>query len=151
MRLEDDVRHEGAVSSRHHAQHARNQLLDFLCEIPGRATYDALLGLSQFHAEQFPRDRMLGLAKRRAKADTADREVVVAETSARALPDTARLSNCCCAGVIHHLFMVSTSPAEGDPLSESSGKTIVETLAGLFLPHLLTCSVQRAGSVKVCQ
>jgi hypothetical protein len=71
VRLEDDVRHRGVYSpgERDRAQDARNHLLRILCELPGRATYEALLELSEFHPQQYPKDRMLVLAERRAEAD----------------------------------------------------------------------------------
>jgi hypothetical protein len=69
VRMADDIRHHGAVTPRHEAQEARGRLLELLCGIPGRPTYDALQELSRFHAEQRPKDRMLVLADRRAGAD----------------------------------------------------------------------------------
>ena len=71
IRVEDDIEHVGTYSPdlRDHAQDARNHLLKLLCEIPGQPTYEALLELSRFHPQQYPRDRMLVLAERRAEAD----------------------------------------------------------------------------------
>ena len=69
---EKDLVHEDAFSPglRDHAQDARNQLVKILCELPGKDTYRGLLELSAFHPREYPRDRMLVLAERRAEADT---------------------------------------------------------------------------------
>lgn len=69
---EKDLVHEGGFSPglRDHAQDARNQLVKILCELPGRETYHGLLELSEFHPKEYPKDRMLVLAERRAEADT---------------------------------------------------------------------------------
>ncbi len=71
IRLEADLRHRGIYSpgERDHAQDARDRLLNILCELPGRATYEALLELSEFHPQQYPKDRVLVLAERRAEMD----------------------------------------------------------------------------------
>jgi hypothetical protein len=49
VRMADDIRLHGAVTPRHEAQEARGRLLELLCGIPGRATYEALRELSRFH------------------------------------------------------------------------------------------------------
>jgi hypothetical protein len=69
VRIADDIRLSGTVTPRHEAQEARGRLLELLCSIRGRPTYEALLELSRFHPEQYPKDRMLVLAERRAGAD----------------------------------------------------------------------------------
>ena len=67
-----DVEHREVhtPSLRDHAQEARDRLVKILREIPGPDTYHALLELSDFHAEAYPKDRMLVLAEGRAEADT---------------------------------------------------------------------------------
>jgi hypothetical protein len=67
-----DTAHEGVFSPglRDHAQDARDQLVKILCELPGKDTYHGLLELSEFAPKEYPRDRMLVLAERRAEADT---------------------------------------------------------------------------------
>jgi hypothetical protein len=69
VRMTDDIRLNGRVTPRHEAQETRGRLLELLCSIRGRPTYEALLELSRFHPEQYPKDRMLVLAERRAGAD----------------------------------------------------------------------------------
>ena len=70
VRMADDIRLSGTVTPRHDAQEARGRLLELLCGIPGQPTYEALLELSRFHPEQYPKNCMLVLADRRAGADT---------------------------------------------------------------------------------
>ena len=67
-----DTAHEGVFSPglRYDAQDARDQLVKILCELPGKDTYHGLLELSEFAPKEYPRDRMLVLAERRAEADT---------------------------------------------------------------------------------
>jgi hypothetical protein len=71
LRVEDDIHHDGTYSPgpRDEAQEARGHLLDLLCGIPGRATYDALIDLSRVHTLPFLKDRMLVLAEQRAEMD----------------------------------------------------------------------------------
>ena len=72
VRVDDDVHHNGTYSPRprDEAQEARGHLLDLLCGIPGRATYNALIDLSRFQTSAFLKDRMLLLAEQRAELDT---------------------------------------------------------------------------------
>ena len=91
MRLADDIRREGVYSPglRDRAQDARGHILKMLCDLPGRDSYDALLELSEFHPEEYPRDRMRVLAEQRAEANsehaawTADDVDVFAATAER--------------------------------------------------------------------
>lgn len=71
VRVEDDIHHKGTYSPgpRDEAQEARGHLLDLLCGIPGRATYDALIELSRFQTSESLKDRMLVLAEQRAEMD----------------------------------------------------------------------------------
>jgi hypothetical protein len=71
VKLADDIRHEGAYSPglRDRAQDARGHILKLLCDLGGRDSYDGLLELSEFHPEEYPRDRMRILAEQRAEAD----------------------------------------------------------------------------------
>jgi hypothetical protein len=76
----DDVTHDDLTDDgghtpglRDHAQAARDRLVSILYEIPGPDTHRALIALSDFHAEDSPKARMLVLAERRAEADTEHR------------------------------------------------------------------------------
>ncbi|PIZ31212.1 MAG: hypothetical protein COY40_02665 [Alphaproteobacteria bacterium CG_4_10_14_0_8_um_filter_53_9] len=91
----DDLEHEGVYSPglRDSAQQARGRLLNILCEIPGVATYKGLLELSDFHAEEYPKDRMRVLSENRAEADTehaewAPNDVDVFASEAEKAPQT---------------------------------------------------------------
>lgn len=44
-------------------------MLQIPCELPGLATYRALLDLLEFHAQEYPKDRMLVLTENRVEAD----------------------------------------------------------------------------------
>jgi hypothetical protein len=70
--IQHDIHHDEAYSPdlRDHAQGVRDQLIQILYSIPGRATYEALRSLPISDASEFLRDRMLVLAERRAEADT---------------------------------------------------------------------------------
>lgn len=71
VRPEDDIQHSGVYSpgSRDNAQDAREHLLQLLCEIPGKPTYDTLVRLSGSPPLESFKDRLLNLAERRAEAD----------------------------------------------------------------------------------
>jgi hypothetical protein len=73
VRIEDDIQHDEAYSPapRDHAQRARDHLLNLLLSIPGRPTRDAFLELSEFHAAEYPKNRMLVLAEEHAERDAA--------------------------------------------------------------------------------
>ena len=68
---EEDIEHDGGYSPgpRDKAQEGRGHLLKLLCEIPGKATYDALIRLSESPPLQHLKDRLLNLADSRAEAD----------------------------------------------------------------------------------
>lgn len=72
VRVEDDIQHDGACSPdpRDKAQDAREHILQLLCEIPERETYDALIRLSGAPPLGSSKDHLLNLAERRAEADT---------------------------------------------------------------------------------
>ena len=71
IRPEEDIEHDGVYSPgpRDKAQEGRGHLLKLLCEIPGKATYDALIRLSESPPLQHLKDRLLNLADSRAEAD----------------------------------------------------------------------------------
>ena len=69
VRVEDDTRAGGLVTSRHVAQDARRDILELLLSIPGEQTYQALLELADFHAVGYWKDRILALAERHAESD----------------------------------------------------------------------------------
>jgi hypothetical protein len=54
---------------RDHAQRARSHILETLCRLPGRETYDGLRELARLHRGTFLGDRFLVLAEERAEAD----------------------------------------------------------------------------------
>jgi hypothetical protein len=73
IRLEDDICRVGGPAYtpilRDHAQDNRGLLLEWLRNIPGKATYLALLDLAKTHPHKKMRSRCLVLAKRRAEED----------------------------------------------------------------------------------
>ena len=71
VRREDDVVHEGAYTpgSRDNAETTRGYLLEKICTTPGRDSFDALIELSQALPHEWSRERMIVLARDRAKAD----------------------------------------------------------------------------------
>ena len=71
VRPEDDIQHDGMYTPgpRDEAQSARDHLLNLLWGIPGKATYDALIRLSESPPLQHLKDHLLNLADRRAEAD----------------------------------------------------------------------------------
>lgn len=69
---EEDIEHDGMYTPdpRDKAQDARGRLLNLLWDIPGKATYDALIRLSKSLPLQSFKDRLLNLADSRAESDT---------------------------------------------------------------------------------
>ena len=71
IRSEDDIQHDGVYTPgpRDKAQDARDRLLNLLWDIPGKATYDALIRLSKSPPLQSLKDHLLNLADSRAESD----------------------------------------------------------------------------------
>jgi len=74
IRLEEDIDRTGcgvySPGFRDNAQDARGRLFRLLLDIPGKATYLALMDLAKHHPNKAMRSRCLTYAKRRAEADT---------------------------------------------------------------------------------
>jgi hypothetical protein len=74
IRIEEDIdRTRGGVYTpgfRDNAQDARGRLFRLLLDIPGKATYLALIDLAKHHPNKSMRHRYLIYAKRRAESDT---------------------------------------------------------------------------------
>ncbi len=83
VRPEDDVQHDGVFSPdlRDDAQHARDQLLQLLWEIPGKPTYDALIRLSESQPPGNFKDYLLNLADSHAENDAAPQEWTAAQVA----------------------------------------------------------------------
>ena len=83
VRLEDDVQHNGVFSPdlRYDAQAARDQLLQLLCGIPGKPTYDALIRLSESQPPGNLKDGLLNLADSHAENDAAPQEWTAAQVA----------------------------------------------------------------------
>lgn len=71
VRIVDDIRHNGVFTPgrRDHAQEVRGIALSRLCEMPGKETHDALLGLADRLANVADPEVFRRLAFRRAAAD----------------------------------------------------------------------------------
>ena len=67
---------------RDHAEAARDRLVNILYELPGPESHRALLALSDFHSDPYPKARMLVLAEQRAETDTEHREWLPEEVDA---------------------------------------------------------------------
>ncbi len=76
IRVKDDISRTGrgvySPGLRDEAQSARSRLFNLLTEIPGKATYSALLELSQSHPVESHRAWMYKQARRRAEQDADD-------------------------------------------------------------------------------
>lgn len=74
IRREEDIDRMGggaySPGLRDHAQDGRGRLFELLLNIPGKATYLALIDLAKHHPNEAMRTRCLIYAKRRAEADT---------------------------------------------------------------------------------
>lgn len=74
IRREEDIDRMGGGAYtpglRDHAQDGRRRLFELLLNIPGKATYLALMDLAKHHPNEAMRTRCLIYAKRRAEADT---------------------------------------------------------------------------------
>jgi hypothetical protein len=74
IRLEDDIDRLGggtySPGLRDHAQDGRERLFELLKNIPGKATYLALMNLAKHNPNNVMRSRCLTYAKHRAEADT---------------------------------------------------------------------------------
>ena len=74
IRREEDIDRKGGSAYtpglRDHAQDGRGRLFELLLNIPGKATYLALMDLAKHHPNEAMRTRCLIYAKRRAEADT---------------------------------------------------------------------------------
>ncbi len=74
IRREEDIDRMGgdaySPGPRDHAQDGRGQLFEILLNIPGKATYLALMDLAKHHPNEAIGTRCLVYAKRRAEADT---------------------------------------------------------------------------------
>jgi hypothetical protein len=75
VRIEEDNDHEGSYSpdARDDAESTRGYLLSLVAQTPGREAFEALMAFSQELPDQWSRDRMVVLARRRA-AEDAERE-----------------------------------------------------------------------------
>jgi hypothetical protein len=99
VRPEDDNVHPDGVmyspDNRDHAEQARGAAFELLVNIPGRATYDAILRLADISDFPVPKPRLIELTKERAAKDSesdswkAD-EAAAFEKSAETEPQTAR-------------------------------------------------------------
>ncbi len=75
VRIEEDNDHEGSYSpdARDDAELTRGYLLSLVAQTPRREAFEALMAFSQELPDQWSRDRMVVLARRRA-AEDAERE-----------------------------------------------------------------------------
>jgi hypothetical protein len=99
LRVEEDRTHpSGQVFSpdqRDHAQHARGKAFEQLANTPGRATFEAILRLTEDPECPIPRSRLLEIARNRAAEDAeatawAPGDALTVETNAEAPPRTAK-------------------------------------------------------------